>query len=159
MQTDKNTEMCRTLLFMQSSTSLLRLVELQHSAKIFLQGSNVFRQCLPPSLGQPTRRARLLAHNLLTHLDITRRGKLVYLNAEIARRGLRMLLQITEIGFFHRQQQRNNGKTELGVQQRVQLFYNHFTLFLATCTGITMNTRNEAPNNKFQSLTGDATSI
>ena len=87
--------------------------------EIILQRIDVFTERLPSFLADTAEGAGALALEGLLYLYVARRRELVDLHTQVARRGSRLLLDVGELGLVGTDEQRHDGKSQLGVQQWV----------------------------------------
>lgn len=89
---------------------------------VALQRLDVFGEGVASGVGDAAHRAGNLAPEGLFDLDVTRFGEFVQLHREVSRRGSGLLPDEDEVGAFDPDEDRNDGQSQFGVQQGIQLF-------------------------------------
>lgn len=88
--------------------------------EVILERIDIFIESFDASVGRTASGARLLAFEALFHGDVAGLAELVYLHAEIAGRGARLLSDVDEIRLLDPDEDRHHGEAEFGMQQRIQ---------------------------------------
>ena len=87
--------------------------------QIALQSLDILLKGFQTSGGDAAEGAGFLALESLFHLNVARGREFVYLHAEVAGRGSRLLLDVGELGLLGADEQRHYGQAQFGVQQWV----------------------------------------
>ena len=97
---------------------------------VFLEGVDVLAEGFEAGGSEGAGGAGHLAFETLLDSDVTRRGKLVQLDAEIAGGGSGLLLNVREISRFHPSKKRHHRQPQLRMKYGIQ-FREHHSLILA----------------------------
>ena len=97
--------------------------------EVILERIDIFIERIATSVGRTAGGARLLAFEALLHGNVAGLAELVYLHAEVAGRGARLLSDIDEVRLLDPDEDRHHGEAEFGMQQRIQFSEHSLSLY------------------------------